>query len=125
MAPRAQLVIVSTKAAFRARYGVGPTVAGTYTGRLSNDGEPMEPLDAVGEKVLEYTYNDIWHTPTDGRGYALVIRDTEASFETWKAETSWAVGGAAMGTPGTAKILFSTTSLSGPHRGLPRGHKQI
>ncbi len=109
LAPGAHLVVVSDEAAFRARYGEVPTLAGAYIGRLSNDGEPVKLLDAVGENILEFTYNDIWHTPTDGKGYALVIRDTEASFETWDLEASWAVGGNALGTPGAEETSFSTT----------------
>ncbi|MDB4730031.1 lamin tail domain-containing protein [bacterium] len=109
LAPGAHLVVVSDEAAFRARYGGIPVVAGAYTGRLNNDGESVKLLDDIGENILEFTYNDTWHTPTDGKGYALVIRDIGAGFETWAEEASWAAGGAALGTPGAEETRFSVT----------------
>jgi hypothetical protein len=49
-------VVVSNPEAFQARYGTSLPILGVYTGRLSNDGEAIQLLDAVGENVLEFTY---------------------------------------------------------------------
>jgi len=64
-------------ATFKTHYGLGAEVpvAGPYSGRLSNDGEPVRVLSAAGGTVLaSLDYNDGagWPTAADGAGHSLV-----------------------------------------------------
>ena len=43
--------MVKDPAAFKAKYGQSPPVAGQYSGRLANDGERIELVDAVGTTI--------------------------------------------------------------------------
>ena len=77
LAPGERLLIVRHLAAFTERYGssFGSTpVVGTYTGRLSNDGEHVLVASPQGT-LIEFTYNDQpdWPTIADGDGPSLVL----------------------------------------------------
>jgi len=50
-------------------------VAGEYSGSLSNGGERVELLDAVGRPIMDFTYKDGWRSLTDGQGFSLTIID--------------------------------------------------
>ncbi len=56
--PGQTVLIVKNLAAFTARYGSGFTIAGQYAGALNNAGENLRLDDAVGEKVLDFSYNN-------------------------------------------------------------------
>lgn len=71
----AHILVVANQAAFNLRNADGLNIAGQYTGKLNNDGEQLQILDAVGENILEFTYNDAWYDPTDDDGYSLVLLD--------------------------------------------------
>ncbi len=75
LAPGGYVVIVENAAAFAQRYGGGIAMAGEYSGRLSNGGEPIQLDDLDGGTILEFTYDDIWYPSTDGPGNSLVIID--------------------------------------------------
>jgi hypothetical protein len=93
-------VIVSNQSAFEMRYGAGFNIIGQYSDRLSNDGEPIQLRDAVGENILKFTYNDRWYPATDGDGYALVILDDSADWSAWDLAASWGIGEPPHGSPG-------------------------
>jgi len=89
--PGGFVVVVANSAAFRAVYGSLATIAGQYTGNLSNAGEQITlrlayPLDAA---ILRFEYNDGWYPTTDGGGQSLVIRDPLAHPATWDRPGSW------------------------------------
>jgi len=102
LAPGEYVVVVRDLAEFQARYGSDVSVAGEYTGKLSDGGEklivrPAAPYDAA---ALRFHYNDKWYPETDGDGYALVIRDAAAQPKMWDRPEGWMAGGVAGGTPG-------------------------
>lgn len=89
LAPKALVVVVADQAAFEARYGAGKPVAGVYTGRLSNGGEPIRLLAAGDTEILAFTYSSAWHASTDGQGPSLVINDPFGPKPDWNVGTGW------------------------------------
>ena len=88
--PGARVVIVSREETFRKRYGFGITVAGEYTGQLSNGGERIALLSGDGAVLQELTYSDRapWPEAADGGGASLTLTSTTAdpqAFDSWVA----------------------------------------
>src|SRR5262249_28394288 len=102
LAPGQRVLVVKNLAAFTARYGSGLNVAGAYTGSLGNRGENLRMDDGMGEKVLDFDYNNCWYPITDGQGFSLVIVNELASWDTWGSKSSWRASGTLGGTPGQA-----------------------
>lgn len=100
LAPEQTVLVVRNLAAFTARYGTGPTIAGQFAGSLDNQGETLRLEDAVGEKILEFAYDNLWHPITDGLGFSLVIVNENAPWETWGDPSSWRPSTALNGSPG-------------------------
>ena len=98
---RAQTVlVVKNLAAFTARYGSGLPVAGEYVGALENQGERLQLLEASGEEVLDFSYDNAWYPVTDGLGFSLVIVNELAEPDAWNSATQWRPSGALQGSPG-------------------------
>lgn len=98
LAPQATLILVKNLAAFTARYGARPNIAGTFEGTLDDGGEAIRLESATGAEILEFTYNDRWYPTTDGHGFSLVLRDLtrpDGSREAWGPSSE------ADGSPGT------------------------
>ncbi|MCL5282380.1 MAG: lamin tail domain-containing protein [Planctomycetes bacterium] len=72
-------LIVKDLAAFQAKYGSKLPVVGEYGGSLDNGGERIELVDAIGEVIQSFTYDDSWFKNTDGQGYSLTVKDPEAT----------------------------------------------
>jgi Lamin Tail Domain len=102
LAPGQRVLLVHNQAVFTARYGSGMLIAGEYSGALDNGGETLRLEDAVGEKVLEFAYDDGWYPITDGLGFSLVIVDDLAPWSTWGDKASWRASGRLDGSPGAA-----------------------
>ena len=98
--PGATVLVVKNLAAFTARYGTGFNIAGQFSGTLDNSGETIRLEDAVGEKILEFAYNNSWYPLTDGLGFSLVIVDEQAHWSTWDNKESWRASGVLNGSPG-------------------------
>ncbi len=92
-------VVVSNRAAFESRYGLGIHVLGEFEGWLDNGGERLQLLDAVGENVLKFTFDRDWFGE-GGEGHSLEIVNDGAAFDTWDEEENWTVSEQAGGTPG-------------------------
>jgi hypothetical protein len=107
LAPGARIIVAAQPPAFQARYGAVATVAGPWLGALDNGGEDIEIVDASGEVVLDFTYNDAWYPPTDGSGRTLVVRDAAPTHTGYGQPTHWAISGSAMGSPGTGDADFA------------------
>jgi hypothetical protein len=96
------VVVVSNWASFVSRYGTsGITIAGTYTGNLSNGGEDIVlqlpwPYEAA---VMRFEYKDSWYPTTDGLGHALEIIDATAKPATWDEKESWQMALPSPGQP--------------------------
>jgi hypothetical protein len=96
------VVVVSNYASFVSRYGTsGITIAGTYTGNLSNGGEDIVlqlpwPYEAA---VMRFDYKDSWYPTTDGIGYVLEILDATAKPASWDEKDSWQAAFPSPGQP--------------------------
>ena len=91
-------LVVKDLVSFAARYGAKLPVVGQYTGSLSNGGEHIELVDAVGRVIQSFAYDGNWFKNTDGSGYSLVVRDARVpdpnrlgEEEAWRPSTT--VGG--------------------------------
>ena len=100
-------LVVRNLAAFASRYGALPNVAGQWTGQLDNMGENILLLDASGEKVLDFEYENDWYPITDGFGFSLVIVNETAPWDTWGMKTSWRPSAGHLGSPGAVDPLPS------------------
>ena len=101
------LLIVRNHAAFEKRYGLGLPIAGEYSGRLSNNGEPIQVVHGSGEIILEVNYGtkDPWPETADGMGYSLEIVDPKKNMnqpENWRMSL---LHGGSPGYPGNFKLL--------------------
>ena len=103
--PGESVVIVEDATAFHQRFGDQPKVIGSWSGRLSNDGELLRLTDPNGNLVFEFTYDDAnpWPTDADGGGASLGLIDPNATpigelgdASRWKTEAP---------TPGTNNPL--------------------
>ena len=95
--------------------GAGLNVAGQFAGSLDNAGETLRLEDAVGEKILEFAYNNTWYPVTDGLGFFLVIVDEHAPWSMWDEKASWrADGDLAVPAPqiGAATVSGSRLAIS-------------
>lgn len=121
--PGGRVLLVRNAAAFRARYGTEPgPIAGEYTGALDNSGDNLRLEDAVGEKILEFAYDNRWYPTTDGQGFALVIADDRGAWESWTSATSWHAGSRAGGSPGQDEPPGPAADTDGD--GMPDGWEQ-
>ena len=100
LAPGSNTLIVRNLAAFTSRYGTNLSVAGAYVGILDNGGESLRLDDAVGEKILDFSYDNDWYLITDGPGASLVIVDAAADWKTWDFPASWRPSAYDFGSPG-------------------------
>lgn len=95
-----RLILARNLAAFTSRYPNMTNVIGPYVGALDNNGEQVRLDDAVGEKILDFDYNNSWYPMTDGNGLSLVIVNENAPWFTWGDKVSWRPSGDYNGTPG-------------------------
>ncbi|BDS05419.1 hypothetical protein NT6N_04590 [Oceaniferula spumae] len=94
-----RIVIAKNLDAFEFRYGTGLNVVGNYTGSLDNGGERLKLVDALGESILDFEWNDKWYPPSDGDGRTLVVRDENTPFNLFDEPTSWGISATQDGTP--------------------------
>ncbi|MBI5385210.1 MAG: lamin tail domain-containing protein [Verrucomicrobia bacterium] len=102
LAPGARVLVVANWAAFTNRYGPGLPVAGEYNGQFNNGGERLQLVDANGEEILDFSFDNTWHPITDGHGFSLVIVDDAAPAAAWDLPSSWRASGGLHGSPGDA-----------------------
>lgn len=107
LAPGARLILAANIHAFKLRYGVSATVTGPFLGSLDNGGESIELVDASGEVVLDFSYNDSWYPPADGSGRTIVVRDASPTHTDYGQPTHWAISGSSNGSPGTGDTDFA------------------
>ncbi|MBM4027504.1 MAG: hypothetical protein FJ280_19170 [Planctomycetes bacterium] len=77
--PGGYCLVVKDLAAFQAKYGSNLPVVGQYTGSLDNGGERIELVDAAGQIIQSFRYEDNWFKSTDGQGYSLTVKDPSSS----------------------------------------------
>ena len=101
LAPGEYTVVVQDRDAFEARYGSTINIAGQYSGRLDNAGERITLADAIGRTILDFSYEDGWHSITDGIGFSLTIIDpTNFDLSSWNVEEAWRASTYLDGSPG-------------------------
>ena len=101
LSPQAYVLVVRDVAAFEAFYGSGLPVAGQYEGSLSNRGEHIGLVDAAGQIIHDFDYDDQWHKSTDGNGFSLVITQPAAwDPPQWGDRTLWHPSLTLNGSPG-------------------------
>ncbi len=94
------MLVVENQAAFEFRYGQQLPVAGAWSGGLNNNSETITVM-TNGSILQQFTYQDDWHTTTDGDGMSLEIIDASADLDDWNVGTSWQPSSLLGGTPGT------------------------
>ena len=78
--PGAKLVVVQDLPKVVRRYDlVGMPVAGAYYGNCDNSSGTLLLVDEVGREIARASYDDGWHSSTDGKGYSLVAVRAAAS----------------------------------------------
>ena len=103
LAPGGYCLVVEDVRAFRAKYGATLPIAGQYTGSLSNAGERIELLDAVGTVVHDFRFNDRWFDNTDGLGFSLTVKDPRtAAPDSYSDKAQWRPSAYSGGSPGAS-----------------------
>jgi hypothetical protein len=94
------IVLASNRNEFYRRYGFMPF--DQYSGRLDNGGERVVFVDAAGDTVLNFKYNDKlpWPVEADGQGYSLVSKSVFGTGIPDNADY-WLKSAAINGSPGT------------------------
>jgi hypothetical protein len=101
LAPGEYIVVVQDRNAFEARYGSNVNIAGQYSGQLDNAGERITLSDAIDRAILDFRYQDGWHSLTDGEGFSLTIIDlTHFDLSSWNIEEAWRASAYLDGSPG-------------------------
>jgi hypothetical protein len=111
--PRAAIVVVENVQAFQARYGDAIPIAlgrdrpaddeGEYGGKLSNAGDLLTLLDAQGNLIRQFMYDDKWQPTSDGEGRSLELTQVWQDERTELERGSlWQASGVIGGTPGQA-----------------------
>lgn len=92
ISPNERLIVAANRQAFAARYP-SVIISGDYTGRLSNSGEWITLVDAEGEIIDSFRYDDAapWPTTADGDGYTIVRNNPESDLDP-TLSTSWTTG---------------------------------
>ena len=112
LAPGGRLLVVKDQAAFAVRYPAIPAalIAGEFDDTsLSNGGEDVVLVDALGEVILDFEYDDKapWPTEPDGGGATLVLIDPSASPDPGLA-ASWRASRLPDGAPGGDENALDT-----------------
>lgn len=101
LAPGAYCLVVQNPEVFERRYGSGLPVAGRYAGSLSDSGERIELVDALGRAIHSFKYRDDWFDFTDGQGFSLTAVDPAGTpAASWGSRSAWRASAAAGGSPG-------------------------
>jgi hypothetical protein len=99
--PGAQTVLVVKESAFRMRYGPQVPIAGSYLGRLDNNGETLAlalpaPFDG---NVLRFRYESFWQFQTTGQGRSLQIISPTTAPSGYDERSAWQASRLDYGTP--------------------------
>ncbi len=107
LAPGQFVLVVRNEQAFRTRYGAALSgrIAGSYTGKLANDGERVTVVDFWNGTIADFTYGDGsgWPRAADGAGHSLVPLDAALAMEpqgSLNAAANWRASACIGGSPG-------------------------
>lgn len=117
--PTNSVYVAKNPDAFRTVYGSHLPVTGPYIGQFSNEGEAVELYDAVGESVLDFSYDEKWYPLTETRGHSLVVADDRRDYGAWSAKETWTFSAFPGGTAAAAqawanfqKTFFTAAELA-------------
>ncbi|MFO7446497.1 MAG: lamin tail domain-containing protein [Ignavibacteriaceae bacterium] len=101
--PGAYIVLASNSAEFNRLYNFMPL--GEYDGQLDNGGEIIVLVNAAGDTIFSFSYDDSspWPEEADGEGYSIVSKDINGNGDPNLAEY-WIRSGAINGSPGATDI---------------------
>jgi len=105
MEPGEHIVLVRNQDAFLHRYpSAASAIAGTFTGRLSNDGEMIRLAESDGSLIsaVEYSDGGQWPSRPDGAGSTLQIVNP---FSFANFSPNWISSVAFNGSPGAPDVL--------------------
>ena len=94
------VLLVKNAAAFAQRYGTEIPIDGVFEGSLDNSGERLRLNSAAGETLFDITYEDDWHTGTDGIGHSLVAVNPLAAPSAFQSASGWRPSSYVNGSPG-------------------------
>ena len=102
LAPGAYTIVVRNRPAFESLYGNSLPIAGSFTGKLANEGDKIvlqlpEPWLAA---IQIFTYQGWWYAQADGGGGSLEIQDALANRIQWDERNAWRASGVNGGSPG-------------------------
>ena len=114
--PNECLVLASDEHYFNFRYGFSPF--GVYNGKLDNGGEQIALIDAAGDTLISFQYDDKqpWPEDADGKGYSLILLSTSLPPD-YSNATSWCASSQLHGSP----QQIDTAAAEDSHRSVPRG----
>ena len=106
-------LVVRNQAAFEWRYGTSFLILGEFENdtALSDGGENVELRTAAGDKVLEFEYDDNWHSITDGDGFSLVAENPSAGRDSFDSASAWRPSHRRNGSPGAADEGYATGAI--------------
>lgn len=115
LAPNERVVVVRDEQVFRAAYGNGPRIVGTFDGAtLDNGGESLTLADRDGSIIQSFAYDDAWYLVTDGDGVSLeLLLPYPGTTEAWNKSLSWVGGAQIGGTPGGGPPVPGDVNLDG------------
>lgn len=98
--PGQYAVVTNNLAAFQARYGTGPIVAGVWPGgALKNEGESIKMRDNEGNLIHDFNYLPTAPWPTAGAGMGSSIEVVNLNAD-YNLGTNWIASAVNGGTPG-------------------------
>ena len=129
--PGEHIVVVRNRTAFVSRYGDSPRIAdrsnapvgsGVFDGGLSNGGELLTLVDANGEIIQQFEYNDggAWPGRADGSGSTLEAPTTTIDYAVggdWRSSNEF---GGSPGAAGTGPIRDVVINEILTHTDLPQ-----
>jgi hypothetical protein len=108
------IVLTENVAAFQSKYGTGARIAGQWaSGNLNNAGESIVLMDAQGNAIHDFQYDDIapWPLASDGQGPSLEVIDVNGDYNNG---LNWRASYEPEGTPG-----FESQGQDSDHDGIP------
>lgn len=99
-----RIVVCNSKTKFAERHGdIGSRLAGSFDGKLSDDGDTLSLVDAGGKLLLKFTYGTkgAWPSRANGLGSSLECIDPAGDLDdptNWRSSTEYG------GSPGVAGI---------------------
>ncbi len=104
-------LVVANQAAFESLYGTGLSIAGEYSGHLSNSDDEIQLLAPGNVTLADFTYSDTWYPSTDGDGFSLVVIDPTDDPASLNDAASWRASTVINGTPDADESSIAPNSV--------------